>query len=286
MERAVVDVEEVGNTSAASIPSPSTERGERAVSARRLVLLTSFGAGLAWGPTSSGGRGRRRDEGRRGNGRIARDRSGVRRGTGRRRMGGRDRLPLEHTDAKERWTRSCEPEGPVRSCGSTPWTSIGEGRLRRGDQTLGPVTGLVNTPVLPGWPDAEVPDGRVRPDHGHERARGVPVRSSGAPQHAARSVGRIVNVSSAVALRANAGQTRYAASKTRSSASRSRSPGSRFQGDHRQRGLSRARRHRHDVAPDGRRASDLPRADAARAHRHLQEVANVVRFLMSEEAPT
>ena len=50
MERAVVDVETVGNTSAASIPIAL----ERAWSTGRvqqgdLVLLTSFGAGLAWG---------------------------------------------------------------------------------------------------------------------------------------------------------------------------------------------------------------------------------------------
>ena len=49
-ERAVVDVEEVGNTSAASIPI-ALDRAWRTGRVREgdLVLLTSFGAGLAWG---------------------------------------------------------------------------------------------------------------------------------------------------------------------------------------------------------------------------------------------
>ncbi|MEW6058728.1 MAG: beta-ketoacyl-ACP synthase III [Actinomycetota bacterium] len=48
--RAVVDVEQVGNTSAASIPI-ALDRAWRAgrVQPGALVLLTSFGAGLAWG---------------------------------------------------------------------------------------------------------------------------------------------------------------------------------------------------------------------------------------------
>jgi 3-oxoacyl-[acyl-carrier-protein] synthase-3 len=50
MERAVVDVETVGNTSAASIPI-ALDRAYRAgrVHEGDLVLLTSFGAGLSWG---------------------------------------------------------------------------------------------------------------------------------------------------------------------------------------------------------------------------------------------
>jgi len=50
MDRAVVDVESVGNTSAASIPI-ALDRAWRAGRIRPgdLVLLTSFGAGLAWG---------------------------------------------------------------------------------------------------------------------------------------------------------------------------------------------------------------------------------------------
>jgi 3-oxoacyl-[acyl-carrier-protein] synthase-3 len=50
MERAVVDVEEVGNTSAASIPI-ALDRAWRAgrIGEGDIVLLTSFGAGLAWG---------------------------------------------------------------------------------------------------------------------------------------------------------------------------------------------------------------------------------------------
>jgi 3-oxoacyl-[acyl-carrier-protein] synthase III len=50
MERAVVDVESVGNTSAASIPV-ALDRAWQAGRIRTgdLVLLTSFGAGLAWG---------------------------------------------------------------------------------------------------------------------------------------------------------------------------------------------------------------------------------------------
>ena len=49
MERAVVDVESVGNTSAASIPV-ALDRAWQAGRVRTgdLVLLTSFGAGLAW----------------------------------------------------------------------------------------------------------------------------------------------------------------------------------------------------------------------------------------------
>jgi 3-oxoacyl-[acyl-carrier-protein] synthase-3 len=50
LDRAVVDVETVGNTSAASIPI-ALDRAWRAGRIRvgDLVLLTSFGAGLAWG---------------------------------------------------------------------------------------------------------------------------------------------------------------------------------------------------------------------------------------------
>ncbi len=50
MDRAVLDVEEVGNTSAASIPI-ALDRAWRAgrIEPGGLVLLTSFGAGLAWG---------------------------------------------------------------------------------------------------------------------------------------------------------------------------------------------------------------------------------------------
>jgi 3-oxoacyl-[acyl-carrier-protein] synthase-3 len=49
-ERAVVDVEEVGNTSTASIPI-ALDRAWRAgrVHEDDLILLTSFGGGLAWG---------------------------------------------------------------------------------------------------------------------------------------------------------------------------------------------------------------------------------------------
>jgi 3-oxoacyl-[acyl-carrier-protein] synthase-3 len=49
-DRSVVDVETVGNTSAASIPI-ALDRAWRAGRIREgdLVLLTSFGAGLAWG---------------------------------------------------------------------------------------------------------------------------------------------------------------------------------------------------------------------------------------------
>jgi len=48
--RSVVDVEQVGNTSAASIPIALDRawRGGR-IEPGDLVLLTSFGAGLAWG---------------------------------------------------------------------------------------------------------------------------------------------------------------------------------------------------------------------------------------------
>ena len=50
LDRAVVDVESVGNTSAASIPV-ALDRAWHAgrISAGDLVLLTSFGAGLSWG---------------------------------------------------------------------------------------------------------------------------------------------------------------------------------------------------------------------------------------------
>jgi 3-oxoacyl-[acyl-carrier-protein] synthase-3 len=50
LDRAVVDVEAVGNTSAASIPI-ALDRAWRAGRLRQgdLVLLTSFGAGLSWG---------------------------------------------------------------------------------------------------------------------------------------------------------------------------------------------------------------------------------------------
>jgi 3-oxoacyl-[acyl-carrier-protein] synthase-3 len=52
LERAVVDVAEVGNTSAASIPI-ALDRAYRAGRMKDgdLVLFTSFGAGLTWGAT-------------------------------------------------------------------------------------------------------------------------------------------------------------------------------------------------------------------------------------------
>ena len=51
-ERSVVDVAEVGNTSAASIPI-ALDRAWRAgrIHEGDLVLFTSFGAGLTWGAT-------------------------------------------------------------------------------------------------------------------------------------------------------------------------------------------------------------------------------------------
>jgi 3-oxoacyl-[acyl-carrier-protein] synthase-3 len=51
-EKAVIDVAEVGNTSAASIPI-ALDRAWRAGRIRQgdLVLFTSFGAGLTWGAT-------------------------------------------------------------------------------------------------------------------------------------------------------------------------------------------------------------------------------------------
>ena len=50
MDRAVIDVEAVGNTSSASIPI-ALDRAWRAgrIQQDAVVLLTSFGAGLAWG---------------------------------------------------------------------------------------------------------------------------------------------------------------------------------------------------------------------------------------------
>jgi len=50
LDRAVVDVEQIGNTSAASIPI-ALDRAWRAgrIAQDALVLLTSFGAGLSWG---------------------------------------------------------------------------------------------------------------------------------------------------------------------------------------------------------------------------------------------
>ena len=52
LERSVVDVAEVGNTSAASIPI-ALDRAYRAGRMKDgdLVLFTSFGAGLTWGAT-------------------------------------------------------------------------------------------------------------------------------------------------------------------------------------------------------------------------------------------
>ena len=49
-ERSVLDVAEVGNTSAASVPI-ALDRAVRAGRVREgaLVLVTSFGAGLSWG---------------------------------------------------------------------------------------------------------------------------------------------------------------------------------------------------------------------------------------------
>jgi len=52
LDRAVLDIEEIGNTSAASIPI-ALDRAWRAgrIQPGALVLMTSFGAGMAWGAT-------------------------------------------------------------------------------------------------------------------------------------------------------------------------------------------------------------------------------------------
>ena len=78
--------------------------------------------------------------------------------------------------------------------------------------------------------------------------------------------GRIVNMSSAVALHGNAGQTVYAASKTAllglDHVPRARG---RREGHHRQRHLPRVGGHRHDIAPGRQGARALRRPDAGRA---------------------
>ena len=75
--------------------------------------------------------------------------------------------------------------------------------------------------------------------------------------------GRIVNVSSAVALHGNAGQTVYAATKAGLvGMTKSLAREVAHEGHHGQRDLSGAARHRHDLAPGRRRARLLPRPDA------------------------
>ena len=97
--------------------------------------------------------------------------------------------------------------------------------------------------------------------------------------------GRIVNMSSAVALHGNAGQTVYAATKaglvglTKSLA---REVGA--QGHHRERGLPGPARHRDDLAPDDEARAYYIDQTPLRRTATAEEVSAVVRFLMSEEA--
>jgi 3-oxoacyl-[acyl-carrier protein] reductase len=152
--------------------------------------------------------------------------------------------------------------------------------------TLGPVTGLVNNA---GYSR----DGLLLKYSMEEYARTMNTNVRGAflcSQAALRTMlrarwGRIVNMSSAIALRGNAGQTAYAASKSALvgiTKSLAREVGSKgvtvnalcpglLDTEMTSHLTEQARASYVDQTPLGRPA-------------HLQEVANVVRFLMSDEA--
>ena len=151
----------------------------------------------------------------------------------------------------------------------TDETSITEA-FRRVTEEAGHVTGLVNNAGFS-------KDGLLLryPMDVYQRTmdtnlRGAFLCSSAALRGMLRQKwGRIVNVSSAVALHGNAGQTVYAATKAglvgMTQVARTRG---RDEGRHRERDLPRAARHRHDLPPGRRRARLLHRPDTAAACRH------------------
>jgi 3-oxoacyl-[acyl-carrier protein] reductase len=225
-DRAVVDVEEVGNTSAASIPV-ALDRAWRAGRMKEgdLVLLTSFGAGLAWGANLV------------------------------------------------RWTDVTEE------------ASVAEA-FRRVTDEAGPIVGLVNNAGFS-------QDGLLLkyPMDVYEQTMSTNVRGAFLCSRAALRAmlrerwGRIVNMSSAVAIHGNAGQTVYAASKTALlglTKSLAREVGVKgvtvnaicpglLDTDMTSHLDDRARAYYLDQTPAGRTAAP-------------EEVSAVVRFLMSEEA--
>lgn len=191
------------------------------------------------------------------------------------------------TDAKETLD-AIERAGGVAAI--VPLDALDEGSVReafaRANEALGPVTGLVNNAGFS-------QDGLLLryPMDLYDRTMDTNVRGAFlATQTALRTMlrarwGRIVNLSSAVALRGNAGQTTYAASKsalvgfTRSLAREVGAKGITVNAVCP--GLVDTEMTAH--LTDEARAFYLDQTPLGRTAR-LEEVAAVVRFLMSEEA--
>ena len=225
-EKAIVDVAEVGNTSAASIPI-ALDRAWRAgrIHHGDLVLFTSFGAGLTWGATLVRWTVEQPVMSRAGiDAREVAVVTGASRGIGR---------ACAVALAQAGWTvavgyRSDEAAakealaalegagtpGLTVFLDTTDEASVQEAFRRVGDEA-GNVTGLVNNAGFS-------QDGLLLKYSMDTYDRVMATNVKGAflcSQAAMRGMlrekwGRIVNMSSAVALHGNAGQTVYAASKT------------------------------------------------------------------------
>ena len=140
----------------------------------------------------------------------------VRRGARRRGLDRGDRLPNER-GRREGDARRARGDRDPRARGPPRCHRRGQHRTRRSGVSPtrpGTVTGLVNNAGTRRTGScSEVPDGRLRADDGHEPARGVPCARAALRGMLREKWGRIVNMSSAVALHGNAGQTVYAATK-------------------------------------------------------------------------
>ena len=302
--KAVVDVAEVGNTSAASIPI-ALDHAWRAgtIGEGDLVLFTSFGAGLTWGATlvrwtsAPPPRRRRPTHGPRMTSKVAVV-TGASRGIGR---------ACAVALAEAGWTvavgyRSDEAAAKevleALEAAGTPGThrlprhdrrdERGQEAFRRVTDEAGNVTGLVNNAGFSqdGLLLKYSMENYDKVD-GHEREGLVPVRAGGDARHAAGEVGpHRERVERGRAARQRRADRVRGLEDRRCSASRSRSPArSATKGDHRERDLPRPGRHRDDVAP-GRSGSRVLRGADARSGgpRTSRRSSAVVRFLMSEEA--
>ena len=193
----MIDVAEVGNTSAASIPI-ALDRAWRAGRIREgdLVLFTSFGAGLTWGATSFAGRCRSRAHDRtpcRGRHRGVARASGARARSRSRRRAGSVAVGYRsnEADAKEAVAalEAAGTPGIAVFLDTTDEAGVHEA-FRRVTDELGNVTGLINNAGLS--QDGlllKYKHGDVRPRDGHERARGLPVLEVGVARHAEGEVG-------------------------------------------------------------------------------------------------
>ena len=97
--------------------------------------------------------------------------------------------------------------------------------------------------------------------------------------------GAIVVLASIVGEHGSAGQTAYAASEGGRGGGRPlRRQGAGPAGHPGQRGRSRPHPHRHDRPPSGRAGREADRRHGAAPARHPEDVAGVIRFLLSDDA--